>query len=38
MIERRHWYQRGLEHWSFEITDETGRLVGVVPFVPTKSK
>ena len=38
MIERRHWYQRGIEHWVFEITDEAGRLVGVVPFVPAKSK
>ena len=32
MLERRHWYKRGLEHWAFEITNGNGRLVGVVPF------
>jgi len=32
MLERRHWYKRGLEHWAFEITSGNGRLVGVVPF------
>jgi hypothetical protein len=25
-------YKRGLEHWSFEITNGAGRHVGVVPF------
>jgi hypothetical protein len=32
MLECRHWYKRGLEHWAFEITSGNGRLVGVVPF------
>jgi hypothetical protein len=32
MMERRHWYKRGLEHWTFVVTDETERLVAVVPF------
>ena len=32
MLERRHWYKRGLEHWAFEITNGSGRKVGVVPF------
>jgi hypothetical protein len=32
MLERRHWYKRGLEHWTFVVTDETERLVAVVPF------
>jgi hypothetical protein len=26
MLERRHWYKRGLEHWTFVVTDETERL------------
>jgi hypothetical protein len=34
MLNNRIWYKRGLEHWAFEITDGTGRLVGVVPFSP----
>ena len=32
MLERRHWYKRGLEHWAFEITNGNGRKVGVVHF------
>ena len=32
MLERRHWYKRGLEHWAFEITNRKGRKVGVVHF------
>jgi len=32
MLERRHWYKRGLEHWAFEITNGNGRKVGVVRF------
>jgi hypothetical protein len=32
MLDRRLWYKRGLEHWVFEVTDESGRRVGVVPF------
>jgi hypothetical protein len=28
MLERRHWYKRGLEHWAFEITNGNGRKVG----------
>jgi hypothetical protein len=32
MLERRHWYKRGLEHWAFEITTGNGRKVGVVHF------
>ena len=32
MLERRHWYKRGLEHWTFEITNGNGRRVGVVHF------
>jgi hypothetical protein len=32
MLERRHWYKRGLEHWAFEITNGDGRKVGVVHF------
>jgi hypothetical protein len=38
MLDRRHWYQRGLEHWAFAITNGNGRKVGVVPFVPAKRK
>jgi hypothetical protein len=30
MLERRHWYKRGLEHWAFEITNRNRRKVGVV--------
>ena len=25
-------YKRGLERWAFEITNEAGQYVGVVPF------
>jgi hypothetical protein len=32
MLERRHWYKRGLEHWACEITSENDRKVGVVRF------
>jgi hypothetical protein len=32
MLTRRHWYKRGLEQWTFVVTDETERLVAVVPF------
>jgi hypothetical protein len=32
MLERRHWYKRGLEHWAFEITNGNGRKVGFVRF------
>jgi hypothetical protein len=32
MLDRRHWYQRGLEHWAFEITNGRGRKVALVPF------
>jgi hypothetical protein len=32
MLERHHWYKRGLEHWAFEITNGNGRKVGVVRF------
>ena len=32
MLANRIWYKRGLEHWSFEIADATGRKVAVVPF------
>ena len=32
MLEHRHWYKRGLEHWAFEITNGNGRKVGVVRF------
>jgi len=32
MLERRHWYKRGLEHWAFKITNGNGRMVGVVRF------
>ena len=32
MLERRRRYRRGLEHWAFEVTDERGRLVGLVSF------
>jgi hypothetical protein len=36
MLSKRIWYKRGLEHWAFEITNEAGRYVGVVPFSGTK--
>jgi hypothetical protein len=32
MLSDRIWYKRGLEHWTFVITNEAGRQVGVVPF------
>jgi hypothetical protein len=32
MLNRRQWYKRGLGHWAFVITDETGRRVAIVPF------
>jgi hypothetical protein len=32
MLGQRHLYRRGLEHWTFVITDQTGRRIGVVPF------
>ena len=32
MLERRHWYKRGLEHWAFEITNGNGRKLGIVRF------
>jgi hypothetical protein len=38
MLERRHWYKRGLEHWTFVVTDETERLVAVVPFAKRSRK
>jgi hypothetical protein len=31
-------YNRGLKHWSFEITNAAGRQVGVVPFAGLFSK
>lgn len=36
MLERRHWYKRGLEQWAFEITNGSGRKVGVVRFSKTR--
>jgi hypothetical protein len=38
MLERRHWYKRGLEYWAFEITDEAGRCIAVVPFARANPK
>jgi hypothetical protein len=32
MLRNSIWYRRGLEHWSFEITNGAGRKVGIVPF------
>jgi hypothetical protein len=32
MMTNRIWYKRGLEHWTFVITSEAARQVGVVPF------
>ena len=32
MLDRRHWYKPGLEHWTFAITNGNGRKVGVVHF------
>jgi hypothetical protein len=32
MLSNHIWYKRGLEHWTFVITNEVGRQVGVVPF------
>jgi hypothetical protein len=32
MLERHHWYKRGLKHWVFEITNGNGQKVGVVRF------
>jgi hypothetical protein len=32
MLSNRIWYKRGLEHWAFEITNGSGRKVGVVHF------
>jgi hypothetical protein len=37
MLERGHWYKRGLEQWAFEITKENGRKVGVVRFSKQRS-
>jgi len=31
MMEHRHWYKRGLEHWALEVTNEAGRRMAVVP-------
>jgi len=32
MLTNSIWCKRGLEHWAFEITNEYGRKVAVVPF------
>jgi hypothetical protein len=32
MLTNRIRYKRGLENWAFEITNGSGRKVGVVPF------
>jgi hypothetical protein len=32
MLRSHIWYKRGLEHWAFEITNGSGRKVGVVLF------
>jgi hypothetical protein len=32
MLSDHIWYKRGLEHWTFLVTDEAGRQVAVVPF------
>lgn len=32
MLEERHRYKRGLEHWTFVITDEAGRQIAIVAF------
>jgi hypothetical protein len=38
MLNNRIHYNRGLEGWSFEITNAAGRQVGVVPFAGLFSK
>jgi hypothetical protein len=38
MLANHIWYKRGLEQWAFEITDEAGRHVGLVPFSGVISK
>jgi len=38
MLTKHIWYDRGLEHWAFEITNAAGRHVGVVPFADAVSK
>jgi hypothetical protein len=38
MLANHIWYNRGLEHWAFEITNGAGRHVGVVPFSGIFSK
>ena len=32
MLAKHIWYNRGLEHWAFEITNEARRRVGLVAF------
>ena len=34
MMRNRARYRRGIEHWAFEITNGSGRIVGVVFFTP----
>jgi hypothetical protein len=38
MLERRHRYKRGLEHWTFVVTDKAERLVAIVPIALAKPK
>jgi hypothetical protein len=38
MLERRHQYKRGLEHWTFVVTDKEERLMAIVPFARAKPK
>ncbi len=38
MMAGHHKYKRGLEHWTFVVTDKDERLVAVVQFDPAKSK
>jgi hypothetical protein len=32
MLSNRNRYKRGIEDWAFEITNGSGRIVGLVPF------
>ena len=37
MLTNHIWYKRGLEHWAFEITNGSGRRVGLVAFSDVKA-